>query len=187
MWKMLRILSAALAVARASVSGASATEVIFYVSGVEPYYPSFSFEMPQMPIPISYQLGEVPGDGDFTALAIVLGPDTVLYGPDGTTLNGPGAVIGVTFYEALGGLGGFSTFGGDYLAYGPLMFFGPVTAPYIFPATYATPDLTVTVVVAPEPSTWAMMLLGFAGLGFAGWRASRRTVAAQDWNATRTL
>jgi hypothetical protein len=29
----------------------------------------------------------------------------------------------------------------------------------------------------PETSTWAMMLLGFGGLGFAGWRASRRTVA----------
>jgi hypothetical protein len=25
----------------------------------------------------------------------------------------------------------------------------------------------------PEPSTWAMMLVGFAGLGFAGFRASR--------------
>jgi hypothetical protein len=32
--------------------------------------------------------------------------------------------------------------------------------------------------VVPEPSTWAMMLLGFAGLGFAGYRASRRTGAA---------
>ena len=30
----------------------------------------------------------------------------------------------------------------------------------------------------PEPSTWAMMLIGFAGLGFAGYRASRRTAAA---------
>ena len=28
----------------------------------------------------------------------------------------------------------------------------------------------------PEPSTWAMMLLGFAGLGYAGWRARRQTV-----------
>lgn len=28
--------------------------------------------------------------------------------------------------------------------------------------------------VAPEPSTWTMMLLGFAGLGFAGWRARRK-------------
>ena len=30
----------------------------------------------------------------------------------------------------------------------------------------------------PEPSSWAMMLLGFVGLGFAGYRASRRTAAA---------
>jgi hypothetical protein len=30
-----------------------------------------------------------------------------------------------------------------------------------------------TPAVAPEPSTWAMMLLGFAGLGFA-FRQSRR-------------
>ena len=27
----------------------------------------------------------------------------------------------------------------------------------------------------PEPSTWAMMLLGFSGLGFMGWRGARRT------------
>jgi hypothetical protein len=26
---------------------------------------------------------------------------------------------------------------------------------------------------APEPSAWAMMLIGFAGLGFAGWRAGK--------------
>ena len=30
----------------------------------------------------------------------------------------------------------------------------------------------------PEPSTWAMMLLGFAGMGFVGYRASRKTVTA---------
>jgi hypothetical protein len=29
----------------------------------------------------------------------------------------------------------------------------------------------------PEPSTWAMMALGFAGLGFLGWRGSRNTTA----------
>jgi hypothetical protein len=31
--------------------------------------------------------------------------------------------------------------------------------------------------VVPEPSTWAMMLAGFAGLGFLGWRGSRKTTA----------
>jgi hypothetical protein len=29
----------------------------------------------------------------------------------------------------------------------------------------------------PEAPTWAMMMLGFAGLGFAGYRASRKSVA----------
>jgi hypothetical protein len=29
----------------------------------------------------------------------------------------------------------------------------------------------------PEPATWAMMLIGFVGLGVAGWRASRTTGA----------
>jgi PEP-CTERM motif len=29
----------------------------------------------------------------------------------------------------------------------------------------------------PEPSTWAMMLIGFAGLGFAGYRSTRRSAA----------
>jgi hypothetical protein len=30
----------------------------------------------------------------------------------------------------------------------------------------------------PEPSTWAMMLLGFAGLGYAGYRRARKASAA---------
>ncbi len=32
--------------------------------------------------------------------------------------------------------------------------------------------------VVPEPSTWAMMLLGFAGLGFAGYRRARKAAPA---------
>jgi len=31
---------------------------------------------------------------------------------------------------------------------------------------------------APEPSTWAMMLLGFAGLGFVAMRKRRTPIAA---------
>ncbi len=35
----------------------------------------------------------------------------------------------------------------------------------------------LSLTAAPEPSTWAMMMLGFAGLGFAGYRKARRTSA----------
>jgi hypothetical protein len=36
----------------------------------------------------------------------------------------------------------------------------------------------LSLTAAPEPSTWAMMLLGFAGLGFAGYRKARKTATA---------
>jgi hypothetical protein len=53
------------------------------------------------------------------------------------------------------------------------------------PGTYAydwgsgpTADsLTVKIGSIPEPATWAMMLLGFAPLGFAGFRATRKSAA----------
>jgi subtilase-type serine protease len=38
--------------------------------------------------------------------------------------------------------------------------------------------LSVTTTPVPEASTWVMMLAGFAGLGFVGYRASRKTRAA---------
>jgi PEP-CTERM motif-containing protein len=36
-----------------------------------------------------------------------------------------------------------------------------------------------TIASVPEPSTWAMMLIGFAGIGFAGYRRSRRRVRVE--------
>ncbi len=47
--------------------------------------------------------------------------------------------------------------------------------PHVFRfAAQTMPSLgTWTVTAVPEPSTWAMLLLGFAGLGFAGYRQAR--------------
>ena len=36
----------------------------------------------------------------------------------------------------------------------------------------------------PEPSTWAMMLIGFAGLGFAGYRKIKPKTAFAQSKAT---
>jgi hypothetical protein len=36
---------------------------------------------------------------------------------------------------------------------------------------------TLTISAVPEPSTWAMMIIGFAGLGFLGYRRSQNSVA----------
>ena len=44
-----------------------------------------------------------------------------------------------------------------------------------------------SILSVPEPSTWAMMLVGFAGLGYAGYRASRKTVAAAGISARDAL
>jgi PEP-CTERM motif len=44
------------------------------------------------------------------------------------------------------------------------------------PGTASSPiadEFSVSATVVPEPSTWAMMLLGFAGLAFSGYRRAR--------------
>jgi hypothetical protein len=49
----------------------------------------------------------------------------------------------------------------------------PGTYAYAWGSGPAADSLTVKIGAIPEPATWAMMLLGFAALGFAGFRAAR--------------
>ena len=55
---------------------------------------------------------------------------------------------------------------------------GGAASDYIAAADVDGVGLTSGTLTVPEPSTWAMMLLGFAGLGFAGYRRPARQALA---------
>jgi hypothetical protein len=98
----------------------------------------------------------------------------------GSTSVGPYSDI--VWYSA-SDFGLFDTPDNAYIVEGAQTYTGPESAPVFTPGVYEGHDYatgaTATVTISagvPEPSTWAMMLLGFAGLGFAGCRA-RNSVA----------
>jgi hypothetical protein len=69
--------------------------------------------------------------------------------------------------------GGFS--GGTILS-GSLLLCGLISCnPY---ASDLTGTFTPQIAAVPEPSTWAMLLLGFAGIGFMAYRRKRKPVIA---------
>jgi hypothetical protein len=41
-------------------------------------------------------------------------------------------------------------------------------------------SVRIRFVVAPEPSTWAMMVVGFVGLGLVGYRSNRQAAGRND-------
>jgi PEP-CTERM motif len=83
-------------------------------------------------------------------------------GGGGSGFSGGGGPNDVGFGSGGGG-------GGSYLA--------SLFADQVLKAGVNSGDGSISIMAVPEPSTWAMMLAGFAGLGFLGWRESRKTTA----------
>ncbi len=83
---------------------------------------------------------------------------------------GSGPVPTSAFVSDTGGGGAFisSTFGTETVTYNFTLISSSVPGAPLFPGS---PTLALTV---PEPPTWAMMLVGLAGLGFAGFRRTVR-------------
>ena len=98
-------------------------------------------------------------------------------------LLGPGdEIFGASI---LGGFDVSSTF--DFSFRGDLIL-GDISDDSVINLGFMGPNIDLTISdefgifviggAVPEPSTWAMMLLGFAGLGFAGYRRARELRAA---------
>ncbi|MBL8590237.1 MAG: PEPxxWA-CTERM sorting domain-containing protein [Methylobacteriaceae bacterium] len=104
--------------------------------------------------------------------------------------GGPGATGGTGSDGSLTGSLGYQFFGPDHTYH--LTFTGPVVGPNVVITFHGNSDqgwsdegfgvdnIKVTGIAAgvPEPSTWAMMLIGFAGLGLMSQRRRRRLARA---------
>ena len=128
-----------------------------------------------------------PGSGTITASPTastgVFDIDTITGVIDGSEITGTSAfrgadnevftngfafvsTVGISFETAAGqGVNIFSFFGQGNA-------YGEFTAN---PGAFGVGTFTLTAV--PEASTWALMLIGFAGLGMAGYRASQKRAA----------
>jgi hypothetical protein len=128
----------------------------------------------------------VPGVG--TGNNVLFGaPVNFFLAPGNYVLAGDGFVAPGLFNTQGGGLagtldsgGGALGFGGWRFAYSANVFPDQTVANCCGPDSpfrYAAMTFTATAAV-PEPSTWAMMILGFAGVGFMAYRRKPALMAA---------
>jgi hypothetical protein len=67
--------------------------------------------------------------------------------------------------------------GASYFGFTDTSAFSSVTITNLSNDAWGIDNVSYNYNAVPEPSTWAMLLAGFAGLGFAGYRSSRKRVA----------
>lgn len=107
----------------------------------------------------------------FGPVAIFADVPTIAFEQMGSPSVTPSDPFGHVVFSAING----SSFNITYVYVGfsnnPDLFFGTVPE-----ATQdVTANITVLTTAVPEPSTWAMLLLGFVGLGFMAYRRSTQT------------
>jgi hypothetical protein len=92
-------------------------------------------------------------------------------------LNHPGPLLGSFSSTAVGLADSFSKdLTSSFVASSPFSMTEEISGTLIRGGSLT--GFSQTMVAIPEPSTWAMMLLGFAGLGYAGFRSARKTSVA---------
>jgi PEP-CTERM motif-containing protein len=161
---LLGTLAAALAFTLAAVGGAhAATELLFTIEGT---YPTVIFELPANPTP-----------------SFVTPGSYFYFNQTPATVGGTAVTLyGLTFYNQVDSYNIEYTVGGSdtFLYGGQQIYAGSEASPMFIPGSFTlngvnhVPDEeTLTISEVPEPSTWAMMLIGFAGLVYAGFRSTR--------------
>lgn len=169
--KKLLLSGAASFAAMAMAGPADAATLIFDLSGGR----NAIFQLDSNPTPASSQSFSFGSQAVFSAV-----PGTVngMNATFGTISFGTGVFADLSITAP--GLG-FTQFSGG----GPL-FTGPASAPIFSPGTFQLtnnffPDQNSTLTISqlasavPEPTTWAMMLIGFGAVGFAMRRRKVRT------------
>jgi PEP-CTERM motif len=155
----------ALTLSSAAAAGAHAGEILFTITGAGAD-PNSTFVLPENPSPDVVRPGLY--FGFFSVPASIEGSPGSLFGLDLFNTSNGGGLSDQTFYDLMGAQ----------------LYAGPEGSPTFVPGVYANMfnqitgnTDTVTLTVVPEPSIWAMMLLGFAGLGFVGHRRTKNGTA----------
>lgn len=166
------IAAAAVAGSLITASGAVATTLDFvYQENLGFFTIDASWSQPSSPAPLSatpLQFTDVPVSNGVYAFGATGSPPTT------------GTFSDVDFYNAAFsgplGPGGFEA--GPVGDFGPQLYSGTETAPMFAPGTYSLANGTLTVTSVPEPAAWALMLIGFGGIGVFA-RSRRRAFTPQ--------
>jgi hypothetical protein len=118
------------------------------------------------PPPVSYDQGLF--EYDFASGDALFGT----YTGDLTASDSPGLFNNLQDFTVTGGTGRFAGAMGAFVGIGVVDFRGPT------PSAHLAFDGTLDAAGIPEPSTWAMLILGFLGTGVAARRAHRAVILA---------
>jgi len=137
-------------------------------------------------IPPATISGTITTDGTLGALTLanIIGIDlTVSDGSNTVVLTIPYALVGSSlaatsaglFFDYTGGASAYCIATGPQACENTANAEAIVVADVLYEGAAQSGEVQIGVVVAPEASTWAMLLIGFAGLGgYTRYRASRR-------------